>query len=291
MLEPVLRCTAIGYEYEPGVPAIADVSFTVGDAEVVCITGPSGSGKTTLLKAVTGLLTPTRGSVELATDRRGVGVVFQSYERSLMPWLRVQANVELPLRGRLGRAGRARRALEALVAVGLDGHAHAYPRQLSGGMQQRVAIARALAIRPSLLVMDEPFASVDAQTRADLEDQVLDLQERFGMSILIVTHDIDEAVYLADKVVVLTDRPSTVAATIEVPLPRPRDQLATKESPNFLRARHQVFDLLHRPRRHVGEDRHQRCHPGPGGIASLSANCQQFVRERDETSGHGGLTN
>jgi NitT/TauT family transport system ATP-binding protein len=135
----------------------------------------------------------------------------------------------------------------SLSAVRLDGFEEHYPWQLSGGMQQRVAIARALAYEPEILLMDEPFASLDAQARADLEDLTLKLRHEFGVTIVFVTHDIDEAVYLADRVIALTQRPTTVEEIVEVPLPRPRDQLATKELPEFVRLRAHVYRLIKRP--------------------------------------------
>jgi NitT/TauT family transport system ATP-binding protein len=153
--------------------------------------------------------------------------------------------VALPLRARgVGKAERTRRALEALESVGLADAGDRYPWQLSGGMQQRVAIARALAYEPHLLLMDEPFASVDAQTRAELEDLVLRVQARTGITVVLVTHDIDESVYLADRVVVLTHRPTSVQEIVAVDLPRPRDQVTTKEDPEFARLRGHVARLI-----------------------------------------------
>src|SRR5215212_4700224 len=164
------------------VEAIRELDFTVDEGEFVCVVGPSGAGKTTLLRCVAGLLPPTSGEVVLAGapvtgPPAGMAVVFQEYGRSLFPWLPVHRNVELPLR-QLPRAQRRARAAEALAAVGLADVPDAYPWQLSGGMQQRVAIARAVAYRPSVLLMDEPFAAVDAQTRADLEDLIRDVWRR-----------------------------------------------------------------------------------------------------------------
>ena len=159
-----------------------------------------------------------------------MALVFQEYGRSLMPWTSVRNNVLLPLRHKkLARSERARLVEEALAAVGLDAFGDHFPWQLSGGMQQRVAIARALAYQPSILLMDEPFASVDAQTRGDLEDLVLRVREEFGVTIVFVTHDIDESVYLSDRIVVLTHAPTEVKEIIPVGLPHPRDQIETKE--------------------------------------------------------------
>ena len=200
--------------------AIEDVSFTVADREFVCVVGPSGGGKTTLLKCVGGLLQPSSGEVLLRGRRvtsppPEMALVFQEYSRSLMPWASVANNVLLPLRHKkLGRGERKALVRDSLEAVGLGAASDRYPWQLSGGMQQRVAIARALAYQPSILLMDEPFASVDAQTRGDLEDLILEVRDRFDMTILFVTHDIDESVYLSDRVIVLTHAPTKVKEVI-----------------------------------------------------------------------------
>jgi NitT/TauT family transport system ATP-binding protein len=252
--EPVLVVQSLYHTYGAGPAAIAEQTFSVAPGEFVSIVGPSGCGKTTLLKILAGLLKATGGIVML--DGRvvddipdGLGMVFQEYSRSLQPWLRVCENVDLPLRYQsLSPTSRRRRVDESLDAVGLGHTAGRYPWQLSGGMQQRVAIARAIAYRPRLLLMDEPFASVDAHTRADLEDLVLDVRDRFHITTVLVTHDIDEAVYLADRVVVLSSSPSRVIANIPVPLPRPRDQIRTKESSEFARFRTEVAMLIRRPR-------------------------------------------
>jgi NitT/TauT family transport system ATP-binding protein len=232
--------------------AIADVSFSVADREFVCVVGPSGCGKTTLLKCVGGLLRPSSGEVLLRGKRvtsppEEMALVFQEYGRSLMPWASVRNNVLLPLRHkRLGRRERKDLVEEALGAVGLTRFIDHYPWQLSGGMQQRVAIARALAYQPSILLMDEPFASVDAQTRGDLEDLVLRVREEFAVTVVFVTHDIDESVYLSDRVVVLTHAPTEVEEIIGVELPFPRDQIATKELPEFAHLRGHVYRLIKR---------------------------------------------
>jgi NitT/TauT family transport system ATP-binding protein len=240
--------------------AIADVSLQVADGELVTIVGPSGCGKSTLLRCLAGLLPPTSGRIVLdgaavtrVPDR--LAVVFQDYSRSLYPWLTVADNVALPLRrtatrvtagGRPGRSGQARRrsALAALDSVGLAGFAGRHPWQLSGGMQQRVAIARALACDPVLLLMDEPFGSMDAQMREDLEDLVLRVRADRNITILLVTHDIDESVYTGDRVVVLSRGPGRVVADVPVDLPAPRDQIATKELREFVRLRAEVSRLV-----------------------------------------------
>jgi NitT/TauT family transport system ATP-binding protein len=232
--------------------AIRDLTFEVQEREFVCVIGPSGCGKTTLLRCVSGLVAPTSGAVVLR-GRRVVGppdemaLVFQEYNRSLFPWMTVGQNVAFPLRRkRLGKEHRGRRAEEAIEAVDLLAFIDHYPWQLSGGMQQRVAIARALAYQPSVLLMDEPFASVDAQTRADLEDLTLRLGQRFGMTVLFVTHDIDESVYLGDRIVVLTPAPARIRETVAVELPKPRDQIETKGLAEFSRLRTDVHRLIKR---------------------------------------------
>ena len=224
----------------------------MSEREFVCVVGPSGCGKTTLLKCMSGLLAPTAGRV-LLDDKPVTGppeemaLVFQEYSRSLMPWLTVRDNVELPLRHKkLDKPERARLVEEAVEAVGLERNLDRYPWQLSGGMQQRVAIARALAYQPEILLMDEPFASVDAQTRADLEDLILQVRERYDVTIVFVTHDIDESVYLSDRIVVLTPSPTTVREIIQVDLPKPRDQVETKELPDFAHLRAHVYRLIKR---------------------------------------------
>jgi NitT/TauT family transport system ATP-binding protein len=235
--------------------AIADVSLQVADGELVTIVGPSGCGKSTLLRCLAGLLPPTSGQVVLdgvpvtkVPDR--LAVVFQDYSRSLYPWLTVADNVALPLRrpgnDRTDRSRRARRqtAQAALDSVGLGGFADRHPWQLSGGMQQRVAIARALACDPVLLLMDEPFGSMDAQMREDLEDLVLRVRADRNITILLVTHDIDESVYTGDRVIVLTRGPGRVVADVPVDLPAPRDQIATKELREFARLRAEVSRLV-----------------------------------------------
>jgi NitT/TauT family transport system ATP-binding protein len=225
------------------VEALADVSFAVEAGELVCVVGPSGCGKTTLLKCISGLLEPSAGRVQLRGERDRMALVFQEYSRSLFPWMTVRQNVAFPLR----RNRKSPLVAETLAAVGLAEAMDRYPWQLSGGMQQRVAIARALAYEPSILLMDEPFASVDAQTRADLEDLVMEVRRRYDVTIVFVTHDIDESVYLSDRVVVLTGSPTTVREVLEVDLPHPRDQVATKELPEFARLRAHVWRSIKRP--------------------------------------------
>jgi NitT/TauT family transport system ATP-binding protein len=237
---------------EKATHAVGNVSFSIDEGEFVCVVGPSGCGKTTLLKCVAGLLRPSSGEVVLRGARvteppDQMALVFQEYSRSLMPWLSVRNNVLLPLRHKdLSKRERDTLAEESLGAVGLVRFMDRYPWQLSGGMQQRVAIARALAYQPSILLMDEPFASVDAQTRGDLEDLVLRVRGEFEITVLFVTHDIDESVYLSDRIVVLSHSPTEVKEIVPVALPRPRDQIATKELTEFARLRAHVYRLIKR---------------------------------------------
>ncbi|MFW0796309.1 ABC transporter ATP-binding protein [Gordonia sp. CPCC 205515] len=228
--------------------AVREVTARVPAGQVSVIVGPSGCGKSTLLRIISGLDTPTSGSVTF--DGRpvngvpeGLAMVFQDYSRSLFPWMRVERNIAFPLK-HLPSGERKQRVREAIEAVGLAGKEKLYPWQMSGGMQQRVAIARALASHPRLLLMDEPYASVDAQTRAELEDLLLTIQARLGITVLVVTHDIDESVYLADRIIVLSTPPSVVAEVIDVNLPRPRDQVTTKEDPDFVELRAHVTTML-----------------------------------------------
>ncbi|GGP89269.1 ABC transporter ATP-binding protein [Streptosporangium pseudovulgare] len=230
--------------------ALGGVNLTVAEGELVCVVGPSGCGKSTLLRSIGGLLRPTGGRVlvqgrpvEKVPD--DLAIVFQDYSRSLFPWMTVADNVSLPLRRRGGdRRSRDTAAMEALEQVGLPAAAGKYPWELSGGMQQRVAIARALAYKPALMLMDEPFGSVDAQTREDLEDLVLQVRRSSGMTIVLITHDIDESVYVGDRVVVLSKSPATVVGDLRVELPEPRDQIATREHPDFVHLRAEVGRLV-----------------------------------------------
>ncbi|MBO4164125.1 MULTISPECIES: ABC transporter ATP-binding protein [Micromonospora] len=232
------------------VPAVRSIEFAVHAGQFVSVVGPSGCGKTTLMMCIAGLLPISGGAVmfrgeRMSGPRDGVAVVFQDYSRSLFPWLTVEKNVALPLRDRgLPRAEIRQRVQESLEMVGLAHAAGLHPWQLSGGMQQRVAIARGLAVRPEMLIMDEPFASVDAQTRASLEDLLLKVWAETGTTVLFVTHDIDEAVYLSDRVVVLSQGPSVVVADLPVTLDRPRDQIATKQTPLFGELREHVYSLV-----------------------------------------------
>jgi NitT/TauT family transport system ATP-binding protein len=244
----MLKIDNVGHAYA-GHIALRDVNLEVAKGELLSIVGPSGCGKSTLLRCIAGLIHPGEGRVVLngtqITDvPDNLAVVFQDYSRSLLPWLSVRDNVALPLRRRgMPKTERRSAALNALATVGLSGAAHKYPWQLSGGMQQRVSIARALAYKPALLLMDEPFGSVDAQTREDLEDLILQVRGE-GMTILLVTHDIDESVYVGDRVAVLSRAPGRVIADLQVDLPAKRDQITTREMPEFVHLRAEVGRLV-----------------------------------------------
>ncbi|ONF69634.1 ABC transporter ATP-binding protein [Amycolatopsis keratiniphila] len=253
-MSTMLEVSGLNHRYGAGEKAhiaVNDLSFTVEAGQLASIVGPSGCGKSTLLRCIAGLIKPTSGRVSLhGDDVSGVpedlAVVFQDYSRSLFPWLSVAKNVEFPLRWRnLSRTERRTRAQEALESVGLSGVGSKFPWQLSGGMQQRVSIARALASRPALLLMDEPFASVDAQTRFELEDLTRRVQRENGSTVLVVTHDIDESVYLSDRVLVLSKSPAKIVADLPVGLPAERDQITTRESAEFVTLRGEVARLLH----------------------------------------------
>lgn len=221
------------------VTILGDVDFHVTRGSLVSVVGQSGAGKTTLMRCMAGLLPATSGEVRvngqaIAGPPPNLALILQDYSRSLLPWMKVASNIALPLRGQgVGKRERMRRAEEALEHVGLAGRGAQYPWQMSGGMQQRVSIARALAYEPDILLMDEPFASVDAQTREDLEDLTHTVHREYGMTIVLVTHDIEEAIYLADRVVVLRGSPSRVSKVYPVPLGNFRDQVSTKVMPEF----------------------------------------------------------
>ncbi len=212
--------------FQGPVEALAGLSFQVKRGEFVCIIGPSGCGKTTLMRILGGLLAPTCGNVylngqALTAPRREIGFVFQ--KANLMPWRTVLKNVTLPLEVQGLAAVKAERLAEEMVAlVGLTGFEGAYPHELSGGMQQRVALARALVHRPTILLLDEPFGSLDALTRENMNLELLRLWQAQNQSVVMVTHSIQEAIFLADRVLVMSPRPGRLAQEVSINLPRPR---------------------------------------------------------------------
>lgn len=229
MTEPILRAQALRKSFETSngdLLAVADISFAISRGEFLCIVGPSGCGKTTLLQLLGGLLPATEGQVLLAgvpltEPQPDISIVFQ--KPNLMPWRTVLDNVLLPLQLDSVPGQRARQqAEETLALVGLDDFASAYPKALSGGMEQRVAVARALVQRPRILLLDEPFGALDALTRERLNHELLRLWQDQALTAIMVTHNIREAVYLADRVLVLNPRPATISAEFAIELPRPR---------------------------------------------------------------------
>jgi len=233
-----------------GRTIVADIGFTVARGEFVSVIGASGCGKTTLLRLLAGLIAPSRGKVRLdgrpvTTPSRQVALVFQDYGRALLPWRTATGNVSLALEAMgVPPAERPQRIAALLAKTGLAGHADKYPSQLSGGMQQRLQIARSLAQDPAVLLMDEPFGALDAMTRQALQDEVLRIVAERGATVLFVTHDLDEALYLGDRVVVLDANPGRIARMVDIPLPRPRNQLSTRENPEFLRLRRELFTAM-----------------------------------------------
>jgi len=230
------------------VQALVDIELRVGAGEFVGVIGPSGCGKTTLLKMIAGLLPVDAGRIVVG-DRvvtgpgRECSVVFQDF--ALLPWATVQKNVEfgLLLRG-VPAAERAQTARRAIAKVGLSGFEGAYPSQLSGGMQQRVGLARALAVTPRVLLMDEPFASIDEQTRRLFQDDLLRLWSEERMTVVLVTHSMEEAIYLADRVAVLSPRPGRVHEVLDVPLPRPRETAEVRGTADFARLVDGLWKIL-----------------------------------------------
>lgn len=251
MSEPILRVDSVSKQFptkQGPLTALEPTSFTMETGEFVSIVGPSGCGKSTLLHVIGGLLEPTSGhmyvdGVEFFEPGAERGMVFQAY--TLFPWLTVRQNVQFgpKLHGE-DMAKRQELANHFLDAVGLHGFRDHYPKQLSGGMRQRVAIARALANSPRMLLMDEPFGALDAQTRAVMQDLVLDIRRKEHTTTLFITHDIDESVYLSDRIFVMTARPGHMKAEISVPFGEDRDD-PLRNAPEFIAIRKQVHELLH----------------------------------------------
>ena len=237
-----------------GRQIVSPTSLTIKRGEFVCVVGPSGCGKTTLLRIAAGLAKPSAGVVRIAgrevvEPSSDVAFVFQDYGRALLPWRTVAGNISFALEALNVRSGeRKSRISDVLERVGLLSHAGKFPTQLSGGMQQRVQIARCLSQRPTVLMMDEPFGALDALTRQSLQDEVARLVQDERLTVIFVTHDLEEAIYLGDRVIVLQANPTptrpSIAKMLEVDLPRPRDQLTTKEHPEFISLRHELFAFL-----------------------------------------------
>ena len=234
---------SVTFSHHGEVAALADISFAVRPGEFVSIVGPSGCGKTTLLRVLAGVQQPTQGSVRIgSSDGGGPGVVFQ--ESALLPWRTLLDNVALGLRAK-GMSKRERHSVarELVELVGLSEFAERYPHELSGGMKQRVNLARALAIDPEVLLMDEPFASLDSQTRELMQEELLRIWDKTNKTVLFITHQIDEAVFLSDRVLIFSGRPGRVKETMSIDLERPRP-LEVKRSPRFLGYLDGIWDLL-----------------------------------------------
>ena len=250
--KPLLNVEGLSYVVGDATPLtiLKDISLEVREHEFVCIVGASGCGKTTLLRLLGGLLTPTQGTVTFRGNAvtgpdRALAIVFQDYGKALLPWRTVYGNVELALESRrVPRVERPEIINTLLGRVGLADRADAFPVQLSGGMQQRLQIARCLAQSPQVLLMDEPFGALDAMTRQSLQDEVARLSAESGKTVVFVTHDLEEAIYLGDRVISMESRPGRIGEVVDVNLPRPRNQLTTREDPRFLSLRHKLFNLL-----------------------------------------------
>ena len=242
---------ARGLSVSYGAQAVLrDVSFLVREQEFVCLVGPSGCGKTTLLRTLAGLSPISSGSAQfkghaVVGPQTELAVVFQDYGRALLPWRTVAGNVALALEARgIPSADHAARISPLLAKLRLSEHADKFPSQLSGGMQQRLQIARCLAQEPQVLLMDEPFGSLDAITRQELQDEVARLAKDERRTVVFVTHDLEEAIYHGDRVIAIAANPGRVAEIVDIALPRPRTQLATREDPRFLEYRHRLYKHL-----------------------------------------------
>ena len=230
------------------VRALRDVSLQIDPGEFVCLLGPSGCGKTTLLRLIDGLLEPDEGEIVIDGAARpepgaNIGFVFQSFR--LLPWKTVLDNIAFPLEiQHLHLAERNERARKYLRLVGLEPFEHSYPHELSGGMQQRVGLARALALEPQILLMDEPFAALDAQTREFMQIELGRIWDQLGVAVVFVTHSLDEALFLADRVVLMGPRPGSVAEILKVDLPRPRWDYDFRARPEFLESRAHLWERI-----------------------------------------------
>lgn len=248
-----LEVDALGKNFTThGKSAFRNITFSLERGDFLALIGPSGCGKSTLLHIAAGLSAATSGTVRI-NGERVIGprpemmFVFQQYSKSIFPWKTVLENVVLGVRyrSRMRRYELDEFCRAQLESVGLGRYADYHPYQLSGGMQQRVAIARALARRPEILLMDEPFGAVDAMMRAELQDLLLKLWRDLGLTILFVTHDLDEALYVSGRVIVLSASPGTIVDTVDVPLGHPRDQVKTRSEATFLRLRERLSQSMH----------------------------------------------
>ena len=246
---PILSVSGLDFTVA-SLNILKDINLSVHEKEFVCIVGASGCGKTTLLRLMGGLLTPSKGQVryrgrEVSGPDRELAIVFQDYSKALLPWRTVAGNVELALEARrVPKSERADIIGGLLERVGLGDRPNAYPVQLSGGMQQRRQIARCMAQAPQILLMDEPFGALDAMTRQTLQDEVARMCSDVGVTVVFITHDLEEAIYLGDRVISMDRAPGRLGETLDIELERPRNQLSTREDARFLAYRHRLFNLL-----------------------------------------------
>jgi NitT/TauT family transport system ATP-binding protein len=249
MISARALCAAFGTGEERRA-VLSELSFDVAQGEFLCIVGPSGCGKTTLLRLLAGLIPAASGELLFAGEAvrgpsRDRAIIFQDYSKALLPWRTVAGNIHLSLEACGVRdPERGKRVAALLAKMGLQHAAEQYPHQLSGGMQQRVQIARCLAQQPKLLLMDEPFGALDALTRQSLQDEVARLAAEQRTTVVFITHDLEEAIYLGDRVIALAANPGRIVDSIDVRIARPRNQLETREDPRFLAHRHRLFGLL-----------------------------------------------
>ncbi len=247
--KPLISLKGVGLTFGSH-EVLRDIDVEIGEGEFVCVIGPSGCGKTTLLRILSGLIQASRGTVsyrgkEQKEPASDIAIVFQDYANALLPWRTASQNVSLALEAAgMPRAERRDRIAELLNKVGLSKHADKYPSEMSGGMQQRLQIARCLAQNPSVILMDEPFGALDAMTRQKLQDEILSIVSESNVTAFFVTHDLEEAIYLGDRVIALEPNPGRIAELIDVPLARPRSQLTTREEPEFLALRRKLFDFV-----------------------------------------------
>jgi NitT/TauT family transport system ATP-binding protein len=246
-----IRDVTLAFDTGSGKRTILDrIGFDVFDGEILCLVGPSGCGKTTILRLLAGLLTPTGGEIcfggtPVTKPSRERAIVFQDYTNALLPWRTVTGNVALSLEARGVPSAEQPEIIAGLLKkMNLQQAAEQFPSQLSGGMQQRVQIARCLAQQPKIMLMDEPFGALDAMTRQSLQDELLQLAAEQRMTVVFITHDLEEAIYLGDRVFVLGSNPGRIVEQVDVDLPRPRSQLDTREDRRFLAHRHHLFGLL-----------------------------------------------
>jgi NitT/TauT family transport system ATP-binding protein len=254
---PILEVQSLSKSYRQAggnmTAAIGSISCHVQPGEFVSFVGPSGCGKTTLLMTIAGLLAPSAGRVlvnskEISSPPPDLVLLFQEYNKSLFAWRSVLGNVRFGLEARGDRSSNASSKARSLIdLVGLKGFENHFPWELSGGMQQRVAIARALAYEPKVLLMDEPFGSLDALTRLELEDAVLRLWAELKTTIVFITHDIEEAIYLSDRILVLSRRPSEIIEEMAIDFPRPRDQVSTRAQARFMEIRNRIYRQISSP--------------------------------------------